>query len=692
MGGRCIDCARLFCYDLSVIYRILTIQLSEVILLGRLGFFFVSLVVFVSCVAPAPVKGRGGIRFAVAWPRAIEPAGFGVRVIPPEVDVIVVSIDGKDEQRQRTFSRGSQDVVRHQETLNTGEYRVNVDARFGEVSCAQDTQTVFIEDGKTTTAVFDLRVSGVCGAVASPTPSASVFEAVPLSTPAPIIPSFIPSPTPAPSVEPVVFVPSPTPIPTLLPSPIATPSVVIEQAPLVFTLVATAPSLYEGKASVSKGSVVSFETRVSSGDSARAVRVEYTVGSVIEKRSAAPFVFLFDTTTMGAGDYHVEARVYDAQDSILGVSGFDLNVYTPSPTQIAFVPIATPVPSSTPVPPAISGISPSGTVIGKTVTLTGSGFTVPGFLMRVGGMSIPAAVYTIASDTQIVLNVAPSIDTGPVKITTDNGASNEPLLGVGKLFFTSPKGGNEDIYTRKSNGTNEAQRTTNATADSRGEPCLQGTTYAWARQMGANGFDIFAYSFGSNVETNLTPNPGDQDQPSWSVDCSKITFTQGGDIYTMNADGSSVFQVTTGGLGHENPTFDSSGGKILYQCKTGGTFDLCIVQANGAGNTNITNTPAFSERFPRFNPLGTKIVYDDDFGVPSRLRVCNADGTSPVTLTTPAGNSIQPDWFPAGDGIVFINDSTSAMQMYRMNLDGTDLQNLSANDGNGYFYPHFSRK
>ena len=112
-------------------------------------------------------------------------------------------------------------------------------------------------------------------------------------------------------------------------------------------------------------------------------------------------------------------------------------------------------------------------------------------------------------------------------------------------------------------------------------------------------------------------------------------------------------------------TFPGTNGKIAFVRNN----DVWTMNPDGAGQLNLTNTPA-SEESPVWSPDGDQLA----FGSGSRLYVMNADGTGRSEI--PGGYTYfdGPAWSPDGQRLAFAGPGSDIDAIYTMNVDGTDLQ------------------
>jgi len=135
----------------------------------------------------------------------------------------------------------------------------------------------------------------------------------------------------------------------------------------------------------------------------------------------------------------------------------------------------------------------------------------------------------------------------------------------------------------------------------------------------------------------------------FSPDGKKVVYFNyidgGGDIWSMNADGSSVKKITDHSAEDWWPSWSPDGKKIVFQSKRDGNFEIYTMNADGSGLVRLTNNSTDDEE-PKWSPDGKKIAFSSLRDGHYEIYVMNADGSNQLRLTETNGQAINPSWKP----------------------------------------------
>lgn len=126
-------------------------------------------------------------------------------------------------------------------------------------------------------------------------------------------------------------------------------------------------------------------------------------------------------------------------------------------------------------------------------------------------------------------------------------------------------------------------------------------------------------------------------------------------IYEANPDGSGLTPLTTGSAYHAECAYSPSGTRIVYASNEDGSMNIYTMQADGSDVQQVTHTHHCYNGGPFFSPDGGRIIFRADRDLPHYLQiyVINSDGTNEKQLTSNGAVNWAPYWHPNGKVIAF---------------------------------------
>jgi Tol biopolymer transport system component len=231
-----------------------------------------------------------------------------------------------------------------------------------------------------------------------------------------------------------------------------------------------------------------------------------------------------------------------------------------------------------------------------------------------------------------------------------------------------------------------------------------------AASPGTNGRIAFS-GCGKNgcVVSTMLPNGTDVhhltagNAPDWSPDGQKIAFDdiRNGQpqVFTMNADGSDVQQLTHLAGGAADPSYSPDGSLLVFDHlpPSGCCGNIWSIRPDGTGLHQITHFTTENFPFqPEFSPDGQRIVFWEQSahgGEFAAIFVMRADGTDIRQVTPLRLDAAHPKWSPDGSKIIFNNDAhLNVGDIFTIRPDGTGLKRLTdvIPLGEADFRPDFS--
>ena len=170
-------------------------------------------------------------------------------------------------------------------------------------------------------------------------------------------------------------------------------------------------------------------------------------------------------------------------------------------------------------------------------------------------------------------------------------------------------------------------------------------------------------------------------------------------IFTMNADGSDMRQLTDGEFSATSPAWSPDGARIAFASNRqapDGKTTLWEMEADGGNPEPLVRHPqtgrAMFGNHPAWSPDGRKVAFHDCIdcelgGGNEEIFLADLQAGTLDTLVRHPSSDSHPTWSPDGSRIAFgsrrdyFDADTLRFRedLYMINIDGTDLQRLTQN-------------
>ena len=276
-----------------------------------------------------------------------------------------------------------------------------------------------------------------------------------------------------------------------------------------------------------------------------------------------------------------------------------------------------------------------------------------------------------------------------------------------RIFFSSNRDGDWDIYSMDVNGNNVVQLTDHPASDRFPASSPGGRRIAFASERGVTPSLYVMDSDGSNV-LRLTRDDFDEGHPSWTPVGTKIAFAtvrwdlKNVEIYVTDADRNDPINLTNDNWQDVRPSWSPDGRKIAFESYRDGGFNtphhIFVMNADGSARRNLTGVTHLRRNgSPTWSPDGRKIAFNSfRHFVPADSRndifVITADGKELEQLTDGPRSSRSPVYSPDGKKIAYVSGRRGNSNIFLMDANGNNpvkLTNTPPGTNNGEpSWPH----
>lgn len=176
---------------------------------------------------------------------------------------------------------------------------------------------------------------------------------------------------------------------------------------------------------------------------------------------------------------------------------------------------------------------------------------------------------------------------------------------------------------------------------------------------------------------------GNNSAPAWSPDGNQLavvlTHAANSQIYTINADGSGLKQVTKSSSIDTEPTWSNDGQWIYFSSDRGGRPQIYKVSSGGGSPQRVSFEGAYNVS-PRFSPDGKSLAMIRNDG--GRFRVALQDlASGQVQLLSEGNQDESPSFAPNGRVILYATRSGNRGALAAVSADGRVKQRLKDSGG-----------
>jgi TolB protein len=263
------------------------------------------------------------------------------------------------------------------------------------------------------------------------------------------------------------------------------------------------------------------------------------------------------------------------------------------------------------------------------------------------------------ADTKIAYVAGPR-GAKEIVVADYDGASPTPLTRNGSinltpvwspdarsLAYTSYKQGYPDLY-RAFPFERRPEQTLAAFVGINTAPAFSPDGKSIAMTLSKDGNpEVYVLTLATGTMRRLTRHAGIDTEPTWAPTGRQLAFisdrTGSPHLYVMDAEGTSVRQLTSGGF-HTQPRWSPKGDAIAYTARQG-IHDIWLINVDGSNPRRLTGG-AGDNQGATWAPSGRHLAFQSNRNGRWQIMAMLIDGSAQATITTGAAEATSPSWSP----------------------------------------------
>ncbi len=178
------------------------------------------------------------------------------------------------------------------------------------------------------------------------------------------------------------------------------------------------------------------------------------------------------------------------------------------------------------------------------------------------------------------------------------------------------------------------------------------------------------------------PSPSTQPPTPGAEASGSLAFVSDRDgdfeIYVIEGDGSGLTNLTNTPNAELGPSWSPDGERIAFYTVNNGVWQLNHMNADGSGTAAIADIVPGKDTFqPAWSPDGKRIAFESRHEGNPEIYVVNADGSGLTNLSSDSATDSRPAWSPDGARIAFASERDNTSDIYSVSAEGSGLTNLT---------------